>query len=119
MIRRGEIYLADLGNVRHTDIGKIRPVLIFQNDYLNRMVDDGLYGEVIIVPLSSTSAVSDFTIQLAPRDRLRKQSTILCHAVKMIATKRLLTDRGLLTRLSEHELKQVERRVLYAMGVPS
>ena len=33
-IKKGEIYLANLGDVKCADIGKIRPVLIFQNDNL-------------------------------------------------------------------------------------
>jgi len=117
MIRRGEVYLANLGNVRHTDIGKIRPVLIFQNDHLNRMVDEELYGDVIVVPFSTVLKESDFTIELSSRDRLEKTSTVLCHAVKMIAAKRLLLDRGVLTRLNDQELEEVEQRVVRAMGI--
>ena len=110
-IRKGEIYLSDLGDVKCADIGKVRPVLVFQNDMLNRMIEEGLYDDVVVVPLSSKQIQSDFTLKLQKRDRLDKESTLLCNAVKMIKTKRLLTDRGVLTSLREDEMRQVEKRL--------
>jgi mRNA interferase MazF len=116
-IKRGEIYLANLGNVKHTDIGKIRPVLIFQNDHLNRMVADELYDDVIIIPLSSKMKKSDFTLFLKKRDQLEKESTILCHAIKMISSKRLLCNKGILTKLNEKEMYEIEKRVSLVLGM--
>ena len=116
-IKRGEIYLANLGNVKHTDIGKIRPVLIFQNDHLNRMVADELYDDVIIIPLSSKMKESDFTFSLKKRDKLEKNSTILCHAIKMIASKRLLLNEGMLTKLNENEMQEIEKRISLVLGM--
>ena len=116
-IKRGEIYLANLGNVKHTDIGKIRPVLIFQNDHLNRMVSDELYDDVIIIPLSSKMTESDFIFPLKKRDKLQKNSTILCHAIKMVAAKRLLLDKGVLATLNDHEIAEVEKRIISVLGM--
>jgi mRNA interferase MazF len=116
-IKRGEIYLANLGNVKYTDMGKIRPVLIFQNDHLNRMVADGLYNDVIIIPLSSKMKESDFTFPLEKREKLQKNSIILCHAIKMIASKRLLLNEGMLTKLNENEMKEIEKRISLVLGM--
>ena len=116
-IKRGEIYLANLGNVKHTDIGKIRPVLVFQNNHLNRMLADDLYDDVIIIPLSSKMTESDFTLSLRKRDKLEKNSTILCHAIKMIASKRLLLDKGVLTTLNDYEIAEVEKRIISVLGM--
>jgi len=116
-IRRGEVYLANLGDVKHTDIGKTRPVLVLQNDNLNRMIEDGLYSEVIIVPLSSQIKKSDFTMVIKKRDKLEKDSTILCNAIKMISVKRLLLNKGILLKLTEGELVEVEKRVTAVLGV--
>ena len=116
-VRRGDIYLADLGKSKHTDRGKIRPVLIFQNDMLNRMVEEGLYEEVIIIPLSSRIRQNDFTYVLSRRERLTKESAVLCHAVKMITAKRILTEEGKLAVLTPQEMREIEVRVLSAMGV--
>ena len=44
-IKKGEIYLANLGDKTTLDIGKIRPVLIFQNNFLNRMLNETKYQD--------------------------------------------------------------------------
>ena len=116
-IRRGEIYLANLGHAKHTDIGKVRPVLVFQNNFLNRMIEDGLYDEVVVIPLSSQIKESDLTWVLPKRDKLEKRSTVLCHALKMISAKRLLTEQGVLTILRDNELQEIERRVNLVLGM--
>ena len=111
MISKGEIYLANLGKRTIEDLGKIRPVLVFQNDLLNRMVSEGYHRDVVVIPLSTQIRENDFTLRLEARDRLEKESVVLCHAVKMIDASRLLTERGVLTRLSEEEIREVERRL--------
>jgi len=116
-MRRGEVYLANLGNVKHTDIGKIRPVVIFQNDRLNRMVEEGLYDYVIVLPLSSQIKRHDYAYDLPKRERLEKESIVLCHSVKMIAAKRLYLERGCLMRLHDDEIKEIESKVASAMGM--
>lgn len=108
-IKKGEIYLANLGDVKCADIGKTRPVLIFQNNKLNRMIKDDLYRDVVIIPLSSQLKKSDFTFSLEKRDKLEKKSTLLCNAVKMINVKRLQVDKGCLTVLTKEEIKRVEK----------
>lgn len=116
-IKRGEIYLANLGNVKHADIGKIRPVLIFQNDNLNRMIVDGLYTDVIVIPLSSQIKKNDFTVNIKKRDRLEKDSTLLCNAIKMIHAKRLMLDDGILATLNSAEIEDIEARVSLVLGM--
>ena len=116
-IKRGEIYFANLGNVKHADIGKIRPVLIFQNDNLNRMIADDLYADVVVIPLSSQMKKNDFTIHIKKRDAIKKDSTLLCNAIKMINAKRLMVDDGVLTVLSDEELEDAERRVSLVFGI--
>ncbi len=110
-IKKGEIYLANLGDVKCADIGKIRPVLVFQNDNLNRMISDNLYTDLIVIPLSSKIQKSDFTSILKKRDKLEKDSTILCNAIKMINVKRIQKENGILTTLSTQEIKEVEKKV--------
>ena len=110
-IRKGEIYLADLGDVKCADIGKVRPVLVFQNDMLNRMIEDGLYDDVVVVPLSSKILKNDFSYPLKKRDHLQKDSIVLCNAVKMIKSKRLLPEKGLLTQLTQEEIREIELRL--------
>ena len=118
-IKKGEIYLANLGDVKCADIGKIRPVLIFQNNNLNRMIEDGLYSDVIVIPLSSKIKINDFTAIVKSRDRLAKDSTILCNTIKMIHSKRLLLGEGVLTTLEEHEIHNIEKIVMNVCDIVS
>ncbi len=37
MLRHGYIYLADLNPRQGTEAGKVRPVIVIQNDYLNQI----------------------------------------------------------------------------------
>ena len=116
-IKKGEVYLANLGDVKCADIGKTRPVLIFQTENLNRMVEDGLYDDVIVIPLSSQIKKSDFTYVIRRRDLLQKDSTLLCNAIKMVKASRLLKEHGVLTRLTEEEIKLVEKKVLLLLDI--
>ena len=114
VIKKGEIYLANLGDVKCADIGKTRPVLVFQNNNLNRMIEDGLYSDVVIIPLSSQLKDNDFTLTIKKRDHLLKDSALLCNAIKMINVKRLQLEKGVLTILTIKEVEEVES-ILYRL----
>ena len=116
-IKKGEIYLANLGDVKCADIGKIRPVLIFQNNNLNRMISDNLYKDVVVIPLSSQIIQSDFTLVIQKREHLKKDSLILCNTIKMINAKRIMRDKGILCVLSKEEILQVEQKVLNVLDI--
>jgi len=107
-IKKGEIYLANLGNKNKVDIGKIRPVLIFQNNFLNRMLTESEYKDVVVLPLSSKIRKNDFSYFIKKRDRLQKDSVILCNAIKMIDASRLIVEEKPLTTLSDEEIKEIE-----------
>ena len=111
-IEKGEVYLADLGDMKREDIGKIRPVVIFQNNFLNKMIDESLYRDVVIIPLSSKIVRNDFNFFIKKRDKLEKDSVALCNAIKMINAKRIETNRGVLTKLTQKEIFEIEN-ILY------
>ena len=113
-IEKGEIFLANLGNIKKEDIGKIRPVLIFQNNLLNRMLSETTFNDVIVIPLSSQIVKNDFSYIINKRGRLQKDSTILCNAIKMINAKRLKTNKGYLTKLDKNEITIIEN-ILYKL----
>ncbi len=109
LIKKGDVYLANLGNKNELDICKIRPVVIFQNNFLNKMINDTEFKDVIVIPLSSKIRENDFTCKIAKRDKLEKDSVLLCNAIKMIHAERLLLDKGKLTELSKDEIIEVEK----------
>ena len=111
-IRKGEIYLANLGNKKELDIGKIRPVLIFQNNFLNMMLKDTKFKDVVVLPLSSQIRTNDFSYFIKKRDGIEKDSVVLCNAIKMIDSSRLMLDKNILTKLSDDEIIDIEN-ILY------
>lgn len=113
-IKKGEIYLANLGDKSKQDIGKIRPVLVFQNDLLNRMLSETKFQDVIVLPLSSQIRESDFSYFIKAKKNLKKDSVVLCNAIKMIDASRILEKEGLLYTLNEQELLDIEN-ILYTL----
>ena len=107
-IEKGDVYLANLGDRSIHDIGKIRPVLVFQNNFLNRMIEESAYKDVIVIPLSSQIRENDFTLSLDMRDDLEKKSVVLCNAIKMVSSDRLLLEKGKLTSLRKDEIEKIE-----------
>jgi mRNA interferase MazF len=57
IIKRGEIWIANLNPKQGKEVGKTRPVLVIQSDFLNEVG----HTTTIIVPISSKSrkAISD------------------------------------------------------------
>ena len=49
MAKKGEIYLANLNPKKGNEVGKLRPVLIYQTDMLNEI----LHPTTSILPLST------------------------------------------------------------------
>ena len=113
-IKKGEIYLANLGNRKDYDIGKIRPVLVFQNNLLNMMIERTAFRDVVVIPLSSKIRKNQFTYEIKSRDNLEKDSVLLCNSIKMINADRLLLDRPILTTLTDNEIAEVEK-ILYLL----
>jgi len=111
-IKKGEIYLANLGDKKHLDIGKVRPVLVFQNDLLNRMIKDMPFKDVIVLPLSSQIRNNDFTYFIKAKNRLEKDSIVLCNAIKMIDVSRLMIEDKVLLTLDKNEILDIEN-ILY------
>jgi len=110
-IRQGEVYLVDFAKKYNSEFGKIRPAVILQNDFLNMAIADEIYKQVLVVPISSTGKYDDFKIVLEPRDKLKKRSFIVAKWVCTLDISRVLVDKGLITKLTEDELKELKQKV--------
>jgi mRNA interferase MazF len=86
IIRRGEIFLANLEPVKGSEQGGVRPVLIIQNDIGNE------YSKTtIIAPLTSTIPKKEYPFNVfLPSSFLKKDSTILLNQVRTIDNSRLI-----------------------------
>ncbi|GAB6074325.1 type II toxin-antitoxin system PemK/MazF family toxin [Nautilia lithotrophica] len=110
--KRGDIYFAKL-----TQSAKIRPFLIYQNDYLNKACFEGLYHTVVVLPLSGQILGGDYRILIKKRDLMSKDSEIVATAIGIISTGKIIFSKGLVTKLTDEEMKQVDEAVMKVLGV--
>jgi len=104
MVSRGEIWLANLNPVKkNNEVGKIRPVLIFQTNELN----SSDYPTTIVLPLS-TSLVDEaepLRMRITQRDKLQENSDILLAQIRAIDNSRFIEK---LATLNTQEMKKVK-----------
>lgn len=107
MFKKGEIYLAILNPRKGNEVGKIRPVLIFQTNMLN----DIAHPTSIIIPLS-TYLIDDaypLRYRVTKRESLEQESDILCDEIRAIGNQRIFSDK--LAELSFQELLEVNEQI--------
>lgn len=104
MVCRGEIWLANLNPVKkNNEMGKIRPVLIFQNDELNHSE----YPTTIVIPLT-TSLIDDaepIRMRVKKREKLLQDSDLLITQIRSIDNDRFVEK---LASLKTDEMKRVK-----------
>lgn len=85
MVKRGEVYYADLSPVVGSEQGGVRPVVIVQNDKGNKFSKT-----VIIAPISKKMSKPPIpTHVIFTSENLNYVSMILCEQVRTIDKKRL------------------------------
>jgi len=111
MVCRGEIWLVDLNPIKKSnEMGKVRPVVVFQNDELNH----SQYPTTIIIPLS-TSLVDDaqpIRMRISPREDLEKESDIVVTQIRAIDNDRFIQKLASLTPKEMHSLKELLSEIL-------
>src|SRR2546423_949613 len=103
MLRRGQVWLADLNPRRGSKTGKTRPVLVVQSQAL---LDAG-HPSTLIVPLT-TVLIKDaepLRIRVPAAEKLRRESDLLIDQLRSIDNERL-TD-GPLCHLSKPLMSRV------------
>lgn len=113
MRNHGEIWLANLNPGRGSEPGKVRPVLILQNQAL---LDAG-HPSTLIIPLT-TNLVEDaepLRRRVPAQGGLRKDSDLLVDQLRAIDNKRLID--GPLLRLDDEAMGQVYQAVSEVLGM--
>lgn len=104
MVCRGEIWLANLNPVKkNNEMGKIRPVLVFQNDELNHSE----YPTTIIIPLT-TSLIDDaepIRMRVKKREKLLQDSDLVITQIRSIDNDRFVEK---LASIKIEEMKKVK-----------
>ena len=111
MIKRGELYFADLSPVIGSEQGGIRPVLIVQNDVGNK------YSPTIIAA-AITSQINKAKlpthIELASEQYgLPRDSVVLLEQIRTLDKKRLKEKIGI---LPENTMEMVNQGLLISLG---
>ena len=110
MIRRGDVYYADLSPVVGSEQGGVRPVVVVQNDKCNR------YSKTIIVaPISKKMSKPPIpTHVIFSDDSLSYVSMILCEQLRTIDKKRL--GQWICT-LDEKTLEKINRAIRVSLSI--
>lgn len=113
IIRRGEVWVANLNPNRKREIGKVRPVLVMQADELTSAGTP----MIVILPMSTQvyPIFKRWRITIPARDRLLKECQILVDQPR--ALDRECFGEGPLTRLSEEEMAMVTKSFLTVIGM--
>ena len=111
MIKRGDIYFADLSPVVGSEQGGVRPVLVIQNDVGNKFSPT-----VIISAITSqlSKAKLPTHVELSSvQYHLPKDSVVLLEQIRTLDKKRL---KDKITVLDERKMKEINRALLISLG---
>lgn len=111
MVRRGEICYADLGPVRGSEQGGIRPVVVIQNDIGNR------FSPTTIVAASTSRIEGPYPLQVlisAAEGGLPKDSLVLLNQIRTLDKGRLGRREG---RLGDEKMADVDAALHESLGL--
>ena len=112
LIRRGDIYYADLSPAVGSEQGGIRPVLIIQNDIGNRFSPT-----VIAAAITSRESKANLPTHIrlyADNSGLTRDSVVLLEQIRTIDKRRLKEKMG---TLSTNEMYKVDEALAVSFGL--
>lgn len=110
--KRGEIWLANLDPTRGSEQAGTRPILVLQNDAINKFTSTAL-----TIPLTTNlrRSLLPSCLQIGSGEGgLQSDSVALCHQLRVIDKTRLIKRLG---AVNDETNKQVERVVLFTLGI--
>jgi len=115
MRKRGGVWLANLNPRRGTEPGKIRPVLVVQNQALL----DADHPSTLVVPLTTrlTDNAEPLRLRLPARGRLKKDSDLLLDQLRAIDNRRLVE--GPLLQCAPEFMAQVDTALIEVLDLLS
>ncbi len=114
LIKRGDIYYADLSPVIGSEQGGVRPVLIVQNDVGNKY-SPTVIAAAITSRLNKSKLPTHIDVDAA-KYGLAKDSIILLEQIRTLDKKRLREHMG---RLDSTSMDRVDRALTVSFGLPS
>lgn len=113
MMRRGEIWVARLNPNKGSEMGKMRPVLIFQDD---QVLSSGLLT-VLSIPLTTQfrPSFAPLRVRVPARDRLLRDCFVAIEQIRALDRSRF--SEGPLTILRQEEMAEVEKSLKAVLGL--
>jgi mRNA interferase MazF len=113
VFKRGEIYLANLNPKRGNEVGKLRPVLIYQTDMLN----EALHPTTTVLPLTTHLVDGGYPLRfrVTQRGKLEFTSELLCDQIRTLDNCRIIGER--VAMLDSDEMSQVDKQVTILLGM--
>lgn len=112
-MQRGQIWVASFKPFRGREVGKARPCVIIQADWLTQAST----GTVMVLPLTSQrwAGADALRVEIAPRGRLRKASWVMVDKVQTLDTGRL--SDGPLAQLEDAEMALINQKLQAVLGM--
>lgn len=111
-VKRGDIYLADLSDANGSEQGKIRPVVVIQNNRGNK------YSPTTIVACLSSKVYSKHylpTHYLLPEGLgLKYKSMVMCEQIRVLDKGRLIKK---ITKLDKRHMMHIDRRIKISLDL--
>ena len=107
VIRRGQVWLADLNPPHGTEPGETRPVLVVQSQALL----DVRHPSTVVIPLTTTlvAGAEPLRIRVPAAGKMRRDSDLLIDQLRAIDNARLV--QGPLCQLSHAVMSEVEEAI--------
>lgn len=111
VIKRGDIYYADLSPVVGSEQGGLRPVLVLQNDMGNKYAPTTI---VAIITSKATKAKLPTHIWLSVTDGFKVNSMVMCEQLRTIDKSRL---KGYIGHIQKGEQRLVDEALNVSLGL--
>ncbi|WP_051654159.1 type II toxin-antitoxin system PemK/MazF family toxin [Persephonella sp. KM09-Lau-8] len=110
-MNKGDIYLAKLNPTKGSELSKIRPVIVYQSNYLKDL------PTVIVIPLSTDLKDNWFPlrVRISKRGKLEKDSDAVVEQIRAIDKSRIIGNP--IASLSKEELNLLDEAVLFVLGI--
>ena len=111
-LTRGEIWPANLNPTQGSEQAGIRPVLIFQNNTINRFS-----ATVLTIPFTTNPRRVELPSCVLIKKReggLTSDSVVLCHQLRVLDKTRLVRRLG---SISQETMVEIDSCVLFTLGV--
>ncbi|MBP8252529.1 MAG: type II toxin-antitoxin system PemK/MazF family toxin [Herpetosiphon sp.] len=111
--KRGELWLADLNPIRGSEQAGTRPVMIFQQNRLNRLIPT-----VVAIPFTTNlkrAKLPSCVLISAVDSGLDHDSVALCHQIRVLDSSRLIRQLG---TLPTSAITAINTCVLWTLDIP-